>query len=84
MLRVLPNQGNLNRREVLRDINRLLPQLPQGFALGNPLGRHREFVKVEALCEELQQALLVEEKGNLVHGLHVMDADHLLEVDLTV
>lgn len=82
MLSVLPNQGNLNRRKVLRDTNCLLPHLPQGVALGDPIGRQMELLQVKAFCKQLEQPLLVQQKGDLIYGLHIVHADDLLEVDL--
>lgn len=82
MLCVLPNKGNLNRREVLRDSDRLLPHLPQGVALGDLLRPHRKLSEIKALREPVEKPLLAQQKGDMVHCLHVVHADNLLEVDL--
>lgn len=82
MLRVLPDKGDLDRGEVLGHVDNLLPQLKEGVTLSDPLGGDLELVELQALPQKLEKPLLLEEEGDLVHGLHVVDADHLLEIDL--
>jgi len=40
-------------------------------------------IKLEALLEEVEEALLFKENGNMVSGVAVMDSEDLLDVDVT-
>lgn len=56
---------------------------PGGFSLLHKGWGKFNSIKLEALLEEIEEALLVKENWNMVSGVAVMDSEDLLDVDVT-
>ena len=80
--RVLSDQGDLDGVVVLGNDDRLLPQFPKGAALGDLILVDLDLVESQALLQELEKPLLLKKERDLVDGLHVVHANHLLIIEL--
>lgn len=61
----------------------LSPFGPDGLSLLHKGWSSFKSIEFESLLEEVEEALLFKENGNMVSGVAVMDSENLLNVDIT-